>query len=123
MRSNLITVCGVILFAAGFLLLLHRSMAREVDPQIQAAVRQELDSLAHSQASLRAFRVGPLTGTYRVGQGEAMTGYLQFEGRYSEQPCRVFVLWRQADTNAPIDKIEIGSTAKELRAIWSRNSG
>jgi hypothetical protein len=47
----------------------------------------------------------------------------EFDGRYSDQSCRVYVLWRQTDIGASIDRIEIGSTVKELRAIWSRKSG
>jgi hypothetical protein len=87
---------------------------------LEAPVRQELNSLSGSLELLRSLRLGPVTETYAVGSGASMTGYFQFDGVYSNQSCRIYVTWHKADTNAPIDKIEIGGASKELRTIWSR---
>ena len=120
MRNKPVIFFAVILFVAGVWFLAHRSMVSEADPQIEAAVRQEIKSLASGQESLRSLHLGTLMRTYVVGRGVSLSGYFQFSGLYENQSCPVFVTWRQADTNAPIDKIEIGSTAKEPRMIWAR---
>ena len=120
MRKNLIILSGVMLLAVGYVVLLHRSVVREADPQIETAVRQEINSLSNSQESLRSLRVGSVTRTYVVGSEVSMTGYFEFTGVYSSQSCRIFITWRKADTNAPIDKIAIASTSKEPTMIWSR---
>jgi len=111
---------GVMLFAVCFLLVTKRSMFRGDVSQIQAAVRQEIGSLSSSQESLRSLHLGGLTKTYEAGSGASMTGFFQFDGDYFDQSCRVYVIWRKADTNAPIDKIEINGNSKKLRTIWSR---
>ena len=120
MSRNSIMLFGVMLFAVCFSLVITRSMFREDVSQIQAAVRQETGSLFSSQASLRSLHLGGLTKTYEAGSGASMTGYFQFDGDYCGWPCRVYVIWRKADTNAPIEKIEINGNSKELRTIWSR---
>ena len=120
MCRKLIILFGVMLFAECILLLIHGSMVRKGVPQIQAAVRREIASLPGSQDSFRSLHLGGLTKTYVAGSGVSMTGYFQFDGDYLSQSCHVYVIWSNADTNAPIDKIEISGTSKKLREIWTR---
>ena len=120
MFNKPIVFWGMMLFAACFLLLIHWSMVREGIPQIEAAVRQQAASLSRSQESLSSLQLGRMTRMRTVGSGVSMTGYFQFDDDYSNQSWDVFVSWRKAETNAPIDKIEIGSTYRELKTIWSR---
>jgi hypothetical protein len=120
MRNNPILFFGVILFGGCLFFYVHRFMVREGVPQIEAAVRQEVVSVALTNGSLHSLELGRVTRTHTIDSGVAMTGYFQFDGSYSNQSWDVLVYWRKADTNAPIDKIEIGSTYQELRTIWSR---
>ena len=120
MSRNSIMLFGVMFFAVCFLLVIKRSTFGEDVSQIQAAVRQEIGSLSISQGALRSLHLGGLTKTYEAGSGASMTGYFQFDGDYCGQSCRVYVIWRKADTNALIDKIEINGISKKLRTIWSR---
>jgi hypothetical protein len=105
-----------------FMLVMHWFSVRDGIPQIKAAVLREAASLSRSEDSLRSLDLGRITRTrYEVRDSDsAITGYFQFDGSYSNQSWDVFVYWRKADSNAPIDKIEIGSTYQELRTIWSR---
>jgi hypothetical protein len=120
MRTNPIFIYGVLIAAAALLICIRLSMIREGVPQIETAVRQELVSLASSNAALHSLTIERATRTHMVGSGIEMTGYFQFDGSYSNESWDVFVSWRKADTNSPIDKIEIGSTDRELRTLWSR---
>jgi hypothetical protein len=97
-----------------------RLMVSEGIPQIQTATLQEISSLSSSQELLHSLHLGRVTKIHTAGSGASMTGYFKFDGDYSNQSCDIIVRWRKADTNAPIDKIEIGSTFQELRTIWSR---
>ncbi len=116
----LVAVIGVLVVANWPTFTGRAAERRRVAIALDAPVRQEINSLLDSQESLRSLRLGPVAGTYVAGSGVSMTGYFQFDGVYSNQSCRVFVAWRKAETNAPVDKIEIGGAAKELRTIWSR---
>ena len=89
-------------------------------PQIEAAVRREASSLSLSDASLHSLQLDRVTRTHMSESGGAIGGYFQFDGSYSNESWDVLVSWRKADTNAPIDKIEIRSTDQELRTIWVR---
>jgi hypothetical protein len=120
MRKVAIIFLGLMLFAGCFWLLGRRSRVRQDAPQIQTAVRQELDLLSRGQDSLRSLHLGGVTRTYLVGGGVSLTGYFQFDGFFSNQPCRVSVIWRKTDSNPTIDKIEIANTSKELWSIWSQ---
>jgi hypothetical protein len=116
----LVAVTGVLVIANWPTLTGRAAERRRVAIALEAPVRQEINSLSGSQELLRSLRLGPVAGTYVAGRDVSMTGYFQFDGVYANQSCRVFVTWHRADTNAPIDRIEIGGAAKELRTIWSR---
>jgi hypothetical protein len=119
-RTNLIVFFGMLLLVGSFFLYIHWFEVKEGVPQIEAAVRRQVSSLASTNDVLHSLELGRVTRTRMVDSGVAMTGYFQFDGSYSNQSWDIFVSWRKADSNAPIDKIEIGSTDKELRKIWSR---
>ena len=115
----LVVVIGVLVIAT-VPALSHHTERESAASALMASVRQEVDSLSGSQESLRSLRLGDVTETYVVGSGVSMAGYFQFDGVYSKQSYHIYITWRKADKNAPIDKIEIGGAAKELRTIWSR---
>jgi len=89
-------------------------------PQIEAAVRREASSLARTNDILQSLELGRETGTRTVGSGVKMTGYFEFDGSYSNESWDVLVRWCKADTNAPIDKIELHCKSQEPKIIWSR---
>lgn len=95
-------------------------MTSEGVPQIETAVRRQAILLSQSDPSLHSLQLDRVTRTHMVDSGISMTGYFQFDGDYSNQSWDVLVYWRKADTNAPIDKIEIHSTYQEPKTIWSR---
>jgi len=108
----LVTVCSFIYF--------NGIAARDGIPQIELAVRRQAASLAGTNESLRSLELGRETRAHREGGGASMTGDFHFHGSYSNQPECIFVSWRQADTNSPVDTIQVGSTFQELRTIWYR---
>jgi len=110
------------IFVGSLFLYVHWSMVSEGVPQIEAAVRREAVSLARTNDILQSLELGRATRTRTVGSGIEMTGYFQFEGSYSNESWDVLVMWRTADTNAPIDKIELHCTSQEPKIIWSRAS-
>ena len=97
-----------------------RAFIREGVPQIERAVRHEIDSLVLTNESLRSLRVGRLSEQRMVGNGIKLTGTFYYEGSYSNESWDIAVRWRKSDTNAPIDKIEICSTDQTNRPIWTR---
>jgi len=120
MRISPILFFVILVFVGSLFLYLHWFMVSEGVPQIEAAVRREATSLARTNEILQSLELGHITRTRMVDSGVAMTGYFQFNGSYSNESWDVLVYWRKADSNAPIDKIEIGNTYQESRVIWSR---
>jgi len=90
-------------------------------PEIKAAVLRQADSLSRSEESLRSLELGHITrsrySTYHDGK---ITGYFQFDGSYSNKSWEIVVDWRKADTNAPIDRIELVCASQEPKIIWPR---
>ena len=120
MSVRRIYALGLLIVAGSIILYARWWMIRERIPQLETAVRQEVVSLASSNVALHSLTLGQATRTHMVGSGVEMTGYFQFDGSYSNQSWDVIVKWRKADTNAPIDKIELHSTDQEPKIIWSR---
>ena len=90
-------------------------------PQIEQAVRLEAASLSHTDELLRSLELGRITrSSYSVYHDGRITGYIQFDGSYSNESWDIGVSWSKADTNALIDKITVGSTYQEPKIIWSR---
>ena len=91
-------------------------MVRQGFPQVEAAVRRQVVSLARTDESLRSLELGRMRVAHVNYSG---AGYFQFEGSYSNQSWPIVVSWSKADTNLPIDTIKVGSIYHG-RTIWSR---
>jgi len=120
LRTRAIFFFGVMLVTACSFIYFNGIMAREGIPQIELAIRQETASLAATNESLHSLDLGHETRAHWKGRGALMTGDFHFHGSYSNQPECIFVSWNQADTNLPVDTIQVGSTFQELRTIWYR---
>jgi hypothetical protein len=104
-----------------FFLFMEWESRQDGIPEIKAAVLRQVASLSRSEESLRSLELGHITRSrYTTYHDGRITGYFQYDGSYSNESWEIVVDWRKADTNAPIDKIELVCASQEPKIIWSR---
>jgi len=93
---------------------------RDGIPQIEASVRADVASLEGSRTKLRSLTLGAITRTRTVKEGDMLSGFFVFAGRYNNLPVEVTVHWTRIPGGVRVDTVEGAGTTEAPVVLWSR---